>query len=170
MTAPMRPVTINGGYVMTAWYDIFSLSDRSLEDEEGIQASVKLVNEVISEQAKDDRVSDNIILFGFSQGGAIAIHSFLSTEHKISNVYMFSSYVPLLGRIKIKNDFINRLTPISFFHGYNDDVVPLEMMRHGVCFLQQQHFLAKISMLEHGHYLHPSQFEDVCSQMENLLD
>ena len=93
--APMRPVTINGGFVMRAWYDIASPSIDAQQDAAGIRASQSLVEELIAQEVARGIAPDNIFLAGFSQGGAIALHTALRQTAPLGGVLALSTYLPL---------------------------------------------------------------------------
>ena len=93
--APVRPVTINNGYQMRAWYDIVGIDRRSAEDFEGIQASAAAIGALIDKENERGIATNRIALAGFSQGGAMALH--IATRHpeKLAGVIALSCYLPL---------------------------------------------------------------------------
>ena len=118
--APVRPVTINGGMPMRAWYDIFSL-DNGPEDAAGIRASAAAVTELLD--AERARGIDRVVLAGFSQGGAIALQAGLRYEHALAGVLVLSSYLPLAETLARERASINQDVPISMTHGSADPVI-----------------------------------------------
>ena len=126
--APMRPVTINGGYVMPAWYDILSMdfSDRR-EDEEGVRQSARQIEALLArENARgiDDR---HIVLAGFSQGGAIALHTALRHPRRLAGLMALSTYLPLAATLAAEVNAANRDIPVFMAHGQDDPVIPCEL-------------------------------------------
>jgi len=122
-TAPMRPITLNMGMVMTGWYDITSLDKiNSSEDEEGIRESWRFVEELIAKEEAAGLPSSKIIVGGFSQGGAVALMAARSKK-KLGGIIGLSTYVPLRAAPEGVLSQENRSTPILMCHGERDMVV-----------------------------------------------
>jgi phospholipase/carboxylesterase len=122
--APVRPVTLNMGMRMRAWYDIFQLGG-GREDDAGIRESQKAVEALIAEQAKLGIAPGRIVVAGFSQGGAIALQTALRHPERLAGVLALSTYLPLHTKLKDEIAEANRTTPIFMAHGLYDDVIPL---------------------------------------------
>jgi phospholipase/carboxylesterase len=121
--APVRPVTINNGMRMRAWYDIFQFGGGA-EDEAGIRASQKLVEKLIeAEQGK------KIVLAGFSQGGAIVLQTALRHPERLAGVMALSTYLPLSTTVGAERHAANHDVPIFMAHGQYDDIIPIERAR-----------------------------------------
>jgi phospholipase/carboxylesterase len=120
--APVRPVTINQGLRMRAWYDIFQFGGGP-EDAAGVHASQKLVEDLIEQQRLP---SDRIVLAGFSQGGAIVLHTALRHRERLAGVLALSTYVPLAATLAAERAAANAELPIFMAHGQYDDIIPLE--------------------------------------------
>jgi phospholipase/carboxylesterase len=121
--APHIPVTINGGYVMPAWYDILNLDIPEREDEAGIRASQQAIEELVRhEQA---RGAQKIILAGFSQGCAMALQVGLRFNSPITGLLCLSGYVPLAHTLNKECHPTSVKTPIFMAHGVADPIVPL---------------------------------------------
>jgi phospholipase/carboxylesterase len=125
--APVRPVTINGGHRMRAWYDIIGIDRRSREDFEGIGAAAAHIGALIAREKQRGIGPDRIVLAGFSQGGAVALH--LATRHpeKLAGVVALSTYLPLAARLEAERHEANRATRVFMGHGTQDPVVPLDL-------------------------------------------
>ena len=93
--APVRPVTINGGMAMRAWYDILSLGSEGRADREGVLASSELLEGLMAREIERGIDASKIVLAGFSQGGAIAIHTALQTQREIAGLMALSTYMPV---------------------------------------------------------------------------
>jgi len=118
--APMRPVTINNGMRMRAWYDIFQFGGGP-EDEAGIRASQKIVETLIgAEKGK------KIVLAGFSQGGAIVLQAALRHAEALAGVLALSTYLPLAAKVQAEASSANRTIPIFMAHGQYDEIIPLD--------------------------------------------
>lgn len=133
--APMRPVTINGGFVMRAWYDIthspppaFSKSGSDAhQDAAGIRASQVEVESLIAQEVANGIAPGNIFLAGFSQGGAIVLHTALRLSTPIGGVLALSTYLPLAESAPDEMLAGTRATPIFMAHGRSDQVIPLTL-------------------------------------------
>jgi phospholipase/carboxylesterase len=120
--APVRPVTLNQGMRMRAWYDILQLGGGP-EDEAGIRASQKLLEAMIAEEKK--RGMRSIVLAGFSQGGAIVLQTALRHAERLAGVLALSTYLPLNATLEAERSPQNRDLPIFMAHGQYDDIIPL---------------------------------------------
>ena len=125
--APKIPVTINGGMVMRAWYDILSMDIAQRADVEGVKRSEKQIHELIDEQIGAGFKPEQIILAGFSQGAAMSLHTVVGLQKKIAGVIALSGYIPVTDvLIKEKNN-TNIKTPFFMGHGTQDPVVPFAL-------------------------------------------
>lgn len=125
-TAPISPVTINGGMPMPSWYDIESLGgDRTLEKCAGIDKSKERIETIIDEFKSMEIPTNRIVLAGFSQGAALSLFTGLNYPETLAGIVAMSGYMPLPGAIKHNENSIK--TPIRFYHGYDDEVVPFIM-------------------------------------------
>jgi phospholipase/carboxylesterase len=120
--APVRPVTLNQGMRMRAWYDIFQLGGGP-EDEAGVRASQKLVEQMIAAQKR--RGARKVVLAGFSQGGAIVLQTALRHAERLAGVLALSTYLPLHASLAAERSPANRDVPIFMAHGQYDDIIPL---------------------------------------------
>lgn len=118
--APSRPVTLNGGMVMPAWYDILGMELVDREDKQGIEQSEVLIRQVMDSQLNDGLELEQIILAGFSQGGAMAIHTALHTQGRLGGVIALSGYLPLAGHT---NPVLDPKTPFFMGAGQFDPLV-----------------------------------------------
>jgi phospholipase/carboxylesterase len=125
--APLQPVTINGGYVMRAWYDI-GYQDLTLkEDEKGVRESQEAVERLIAREVERGVPAERIVLAGFSQGGAIALQTGLRHPARMAGVLALSTYLPLPERLEPELSPANRDLPIFMAHGIEDPIVPLKL-------------------------------------------
>ncbi|WP_370978464.1 alpha/beta hydrolase [Agaribacterium sp. ZY112] len=123
--APDRHITINGGYVMPGWYDIKGSEITDKEDLIGMSESQQTLESLIRVEIERGIPSENIVLAGFSQGGAVAYYTALRSQHKVAGVLALSTYLPFASRLEQEHSAINIQTPIMSMHGLQDDVVPL---------------------------------------------
>lgn len=136
--APRRPVTINGGFVMRAWYDIASDRIEARQDAAGIRDSQQAVEALIAQEVARGIAPDHIFLAGFSQGGAVALHTALRQSEPLAGVLVLSAYLPLAETASLEATRFSRKTPVFMAHGRNDNVVPLTL---GLASKEQLHAL-----------------------------
>jgi len=122
--ALMRPITINGGAVMRAWYDIIEISTNRGQDEAGINHSARKVRELIDFEISRGIPASKIILAGFSQGGAMALHVGLRYPQKLAGIMALSAYLIFPDRLQSESSKANSVTPVFIGHGTQDPVVP----------------------------------------------
>ena len=138
--APTRPVTINNGYVMRAWYDIsFGDLDGNTRkaDEKGVRESQAQIGQLIARENDRGIATCKIVLAGFSQGGAIALHTGLRYPERLAGVMALSTYLPLAESFTKEATPANANTPVFMAHGTQDPVVPYAMGRGSRDLLQQ---------------------------------
>lgn len=128
--APHRPVTLNNGYVMRAWYDLKALALQGPEDALGIQASNQQVMALIQAELDAGVAANRIVIAGFSQGGAIALYTALRYPQRLAGVMPLSTYLPLRDTLAAEASAANRDIPILMCHGRQDPVVPLQLGEH----------------------------------------
>jgi phospholipase/carboxylesterase len=124
--APMRPVTINGGFVMRAWYDIVAQDLAQRADETGIRHSQAAIDALIAKEAARGMPASRVVLAGFSQGGVIALQTGLRHPKTLAGVMSLSAYLPLSSTVEQERNAANQDTPIFIGHGMADNVVPLK--------------------------------------------
>lgn len=122
--APVRPVTLNMGMRMRAWYDILQLGGGP-EDEAGVRASQGMVEALIERERSRGVAARRIVLAGFSQGGAIALHTGLRHGQRLAGILALSTYLPLAGTLQAERSEANRDVPIFMAHGEFDDIIPI---------------------------------------------
>lgn len=135
--APYRPVTINGGYEMRAWYDIAVEPRGFRQDEAHIRESARHVSELIAGQCAAGVDSRRIVLAGFSQGAALALHTGLRHPQPLAGVMALSMPIPLPDRIPDELHAANAALPVFLAHGTSDAIVPYAMGEFGHRLLQQ---------------------------------
>jgi len=124
--APMRPVTINGGMVMRAWYDILGAQIDRREDPAGIRQSQAQVEALIEREAARGTARSRIVLAGFSQGGAIALQAGLRQREPLAALVVLSAYLPLAATAAAEAQPAGRAIPIFMAHGRDDTVIPID--------------------------------------------
>ena len=123
--APMRPVTINGGYVMRAWYDIRDDAGIRREDPAGVRASQKSIEALIQRERERGLPARSIVIAGFSQGGAMALQTSLRHGERLAGVMALSCSLPLADTLAAEASPANRDVPIFMAHGTHDPMIPM---------------------------------------------
>ena len=124
--APVRPVTVNGGMPMRAWYDIYGFDLVARQDESGIRQSIAQVEALIAREQERGVPSERILLAGFSQGGAIALAAGLRHPQKLAGIIALSTYLPMADTLAGERSAANDAVPIFWGHGTLDPVVILQ--------------------------------------------
>ena len=125
--APMRPVTINNGLVMRAWYDITQGDMGRAPDEPGIRESQAAVEALIAREKARGIAASRIVLAGFSQGGAIALQTGLRHAERLGGIVALSTYLPLAESLDAEGSGANKATPIFMAHGTEDPLIPVQL-------------------------------------------
>jgi phospholipase/carboxylesterase len=125
--APSQPVTLNNNFVMPAWYDIFALEFNAPEDEKGIKQAEEILGKLIDSVITQGIASTRIFLLGFSQGGALAIHTALRFNKPLAGVGVLSGWLPLRSLLLKEQHVANANIPIFMGHGSQDPLVPEKM-------------------------------------------
>ncbi len=126
--APVRAVTLNMGMRMRAWYDILQLGG-GREDEAGIRESQALLEALIARERRRGVAAQRIVLAGFSQGGAVALHTGLRHAERLAGILALSTYLPLAARLAPEHSAANLGVPLFMAHGRVDDIIPIERAR-----------------------------------------
>jgi len=168
--APQRPVTINGGMRMPAWYDIRVTDFSSGEDSEGIETSARQLRALIARERERGVPADRILLAGFSQGGAIVLHTGLRHPESLAGILALSTYLPLADRLDDESSSANCVIPIMMAHGTLDPVVPLSLAIRSRDRLQQAGYPVDWHTYAMPHAVHPQEIEDIRRWLLRRLD
>ncbi len=155
--APRRPVTLNQGMVMRAWYDIYSMDFASGEDHDGLETSRSEVTELIELQQGLGIPADRILVAGFSQGGALALHTALRSPRPLAGVLVLSGYLPLAHLMAEQACVDPEKLVIRMDHGDTDSVVPFAAAERSRCLLEAQGYHVDFQRYPMGHTLCPEQ-------------
>jgi phospholipase/carboxylesterase len=121
--APEQPVTINQGYVMPAWYDILGMEITAHQDEAGIRRAGGWLRQLVAAEVARGIPAERIVLAGFSQGGAVALHTALRHPQRLAGVLALSTYLPLAGAAQAEMAAAQQGLPVFYGHGDHDEVV-----------------------------------------------
>ncbi len=125
--APSQPVTLNGGISMRAWYDLLDIGLNAPQDRDGITANARHVEALMAHEKARGLAADRLVLAGFSQGGAMALHTGLRHGEALAGILALSSYLPLHDSLADEANPANAATPICMAHGTGDPVLPFEL-------------------------------------------
>jgi len=163
--APVRPVTLNGGMSMRAWFDIFSLERDGPADETGIRESAAIVSALIEREVERGIDIGRIVVAGFSQGGAIAIHVALRSEDRLAGLMALSTYMPLPKYFQsevLDNPARGDLSlPIFMAHGGFDPVLPMDLGRTSADLLIDAGFKVQWHDYPMAHAVCPEEINDI---------
>jgi len=167
--APMRPVTINGGYVMRAWYDILSQDLARREDEAGVRASQRLVEALIAREEARGVTTARIVLAGFSQGGAISLQTGLRHPTSLAGILALSTYVPIPDRLAAEASDANRGIPIFMAHGTQDPIIALSHARRSRDLLGALGYAVEWHEYPMPHAVAPEEIADIGAWLRRVL-
>jgi phospholipase/carboxylesterase len=123
--APLRPVTVNAGMVMRAWYDVAIQDGRRREDEPGVRASQRRIEALIEREKRRGVPAASIVLAGFSQGGAMALQVGLRHPERLAGIAALSCFLPLAAALAAEASPANREAPVFMAHGVHDQMIPV---------------------------------------------
>jgi phospholipase/carboxylesterase len=166
--APVQPVTINGGMRMRAWYDISDGAIRR-EDEAGVRASQKLIEALIAREKERGTAADRLVLAGFSQGGAIALHAGLRHAERIAGIMALSTYLPIADKFPAEAGAANRDVPIFMAHGSDDPVIPLARAEQSRGILQSLGYAVQWREYPMQHSVCPEEVTDIGAWLRKVL-
>jgi phospholipase/carboxylesterase len=164
--APVRPVTINQGMRMRAWYDIFQLGGGA-EDEAGIRASQKLLEDMIA--AEKRRGMAKIVLAGFSQGGAIVLQTALRYPERLAGVLALSTYLPLHATLEAERSAESKDVPIFMAHGQYDDLIPVSRADQSRQALERLGYKVQWKTYPMPHSVCPQEIADIGAFLLRIL-
>ena len=167
--APERSITINQGMMMRAWYDITGFESERQEDNGGIRDSAEHVNRLILQEQDRGIPFSRIVLAGFSQGGAVALHTGLRFPQALAGIMALSAYLPLADTVEAEASDVNRPTPIFMAHGTLDPVVPVQMGKMSFDFLEREGFKPSWKDYPIPHAVCPEEIQDIGVWLQSLL-
>jgi phospholipase/carboxylesterase len=122
--APVRPVTINGGHRMRAWYDVAGFDRRAVQDERGIRESAEGIGALVERERERGIAGSRILVAGFSQGGAMALFTALRWPERLGAIVALSTYLPLADSLQDEISPANKGVPVFMAHGQFDPILP----------------------------------------------
>ena len=159
--APSMPVTINGGYVMPAWYDILGMPGQGREDETGIRRSAQAVEALIARELVRGIRPERILLAGFSQGCAMALHTGLRHPQRLGGILALSGYLPLASQLAVERSAANQDIALFMAHGLSDPVVALARAEDSRALLSRLGYQVQWHTYPMPHSVHPAEIDDI---------
>jgi phospholipase/carboxylesterase len=167
--APIRPVTLNGGFAMRAWYDIVALDRRGPEDEAGIRASQATMEALIGRENGRGIASERIVLAGFSQGGAMAVFTGVRHAQKLAGMMGLSCYMLLAPRLVPERQAANQATPMFLAHGNEDPVVLPALGEESRRLLEAAGYAVEWHSYNMPHSVCPQEVADISAWLRRIL-
>lgn len=163
------PITINGGYPMRAWYDILGFRTDTREDVDGIRAAAKQVDALIHAEQELGVPIQRIVLAGFSQGGALALHCGLRYPKRLAGILALSTYLPIAHTIADEVSKANQDIPIFIAHGTEDPILPLSWAEMSSEFLQKLGYIVQLRMYPMAHTVSLEEIGDIGEWIKQIL-
>lgn len=158
--APHRPVTINGGMVMRAWYDIRGFGLDAPVDRAGLGASIAIVGELIEREIARGLTENRIVLAGFSQGGAVVLQAGLASGRRLAGILGLSTYLPAPDLLNA-GDSIATDVPVMLAHGTHDPVLPLALAEHAAGLVSALGVRVDFATYPMGHEVSMAEIRDI---------
>ena len=167
--APVRPVTINGGMAMRAWYDIVGPELDRRADEEGVRASAGIARALVDEQIARGIAGTRIVLAGFSQGGAIALHAGLRFPFRLAGILALSTYLPAARSLTTEAHPANRDVPIFLAHGSQDPVIALALSERSRAAMANLGYIVEVHTYPMPHSVCAEEIRDIANWLQRVL-
>jgi len=167
--APVRPVTLNGGYAMRAWYDILAIDRHAAEDANGIRASQTAINEWVRRENARGIGTSRIVLAGFSQGGAMALYAGTRYPERLAGIMGLSCYQVLAASFVAERAAANQSVPVFLAHGTQDPVVPPALGFAACRQLQAAGYAVEWHAYSMPHSVCPEEVADIAAWLRRVL-
>jgi phospholipase/carboxylesterase len=167
--APVRPVTINGGVPMRAWYDVRDDRGVRREDEAGVRASERAIAALLARERDRGVPPGRTVLAGFSQGGAMALHSGLRFPERLAGILALSCFLPLADRLADEASAANRDVPIFLAHGRADPLIPLARAQQARDLLLALGYRVEWREYPIPHAVSPPEIADIARWLRGVL-
>lgn len=167
--APLMPVTINGGYVMRAWYDIISTTIERHADQAGIEASTAKVRALIAHEESLGIPTEKIVLAGFSQGAVIALTTALTFPQHLAGILALSGYLPQAENVLQNASAANRATSIFLGHGIADAIVPPALGEQAYHLLEKHEYKVSSHRYDMGHSVCAEEIADIAEWLKEIF-
>jgi phospholipase/carboxylesterase len=159
--APVRPVTINGGMAMRAWYDLKGLDRRAAEDVAGFRDTDAEIRQLIAREGTRGITPNRVVLAGFSQGGAVSLYTVPRYPEKLAGVMALSCYLPRESSFAAEREPANDATPIFMAHGRSDNVLTMNLGVQSRDFLRSQGYAVEWHEYPMAHAVCAAEIADI---------
>ena len=167
--APVRPVTLNGGFAMRAWYDIIAIDRRAPQDEAGIRSSQAAIVALIKRENDRGIASERIVLAGFSQGGAVAVYTGVRYPQKLAGMMGLSCYMLRASSFATERVAANQSTPIFLAHGSQDPIVDPRLGEESRRLLEAAGYPVQWHTYPMPHSVCPEEVADIGAWLRRVL-
>ena len=167
--APYQKISMNNGYEMRAWYDLFGLQSKHPQDAAGIEKTQAYIESLIAQENNRGIANENIVIAGFSQGGAIALHLASRQQQALAGVLALSTYLPLQDKLAAQKTSSSLNTPIFMAHGTFDEVITLERCEQSFKLLQENGYQMEWHEYAMAHSVHPQEINDIRAFLQRIL-
>jgi phospholipase/carboxylesterase len=167
--APLRPITLNGGMMMRGWYDLAGLDISTKEDLDGVKASANLVTALIRNEVAGGIPANQILLGGFSQGGALSLYLGLRYPNQLAGIVGLSTYLPAASRVSVERSEVNQNTRVFMGHGLHDTMVSLQSGDASRRVLEELGYSVTWRTYPMQHSICESEMSDVCEFFVSCL-
>jgi phospholipase/carboxylesterase len=167
--APLRAVTVNGGYTMRAWYDIVSLGTHVQEDLEGLRGARTQIEALINRELERGVMHEHIALVGFSQGGALALYTGTRFAHRLAGIVGLSCYLPAADRLSQEHSQASLATPIFMAHGSQDPLVLPDYGERSRRALERSGYKVAWHLYPMPHTVSPEEIAELASWLRRVL-
>lgn len=167
--APHQPITMNNGYEMRAWYDLYGLTLQNKQDEAGMRAMQKEIESLIQNEIKQGIPANKIVLAGFSQGGAMAFFTALRYPEKLAGILALSTYVSLKEKLADEASPANHDIPIFMAHGIFDSIITLDTCKVSRQLLEDLNYAVEWHEYPMAHSVCPEEIEDIAHFLKQVF-
>lgn len=168
--APVRRITINGGMPMRAWFDILSFDRNAPQDEAAIRASALAVQALIDREVARGVPTQRIVLGGFSQGGALALHTALREPRPLAGILALSTFLPLAPLLGAERSDANKAIPVFMAHGDADAIIPIQMADFSRRLLESEGYAVEWRRYPMPHSVCAAELRDVAQWLTNVAN
>ena len=167
--APSIAVTLNGGYVMPAWYDILGTETQRVEDQAGIRHSALAIEALVQREIERGIASERIVLAGFSQGCAMVLHTGLRYPTRLAGIMALSGYLPLADSVMSERSAANAQVPIFMAHGSADPMIVMTRAEASRDALLRMGYAVQWHRYPMQHSVHPAEISDIGDFLRSVV-
>ena len=167
--APYQKISMNNGYEMRAWYNLFGLNSSHPQDEAGIEITRAYIELLIAQENQRGITNNHIVLAGFSQGGAMALYIMARQQQSLAGVLALSTYLPVKDKLGSDKTSTSISTPIFMAHGTFDEVITLERCQQSLRVLQENGYQIEWHEYPMAHSVIPQQIDDIRAFLQRVL-